>query len=61
MAESIAADHALSASAHADSLTAYILAGQHRANTLGNRGPVRFNEQGQLHPEILEAYWQHGF
>ena len=61
MAESIAANQELTATAYAESLNAYIQAGEQRVKALGNRGPVRFDELGKLHPEILEAYWQHGF
>jgi ectoine hydroxylase-related dioxygenase (phytanoyl-CoA dioxygenase family) len=28
---------------------------------LGNRGPIRFDDDGSVHPEILEAYRRHGF
>ena len=28
---------------------------------LGNRGPIRFNADGSLHDDILEAYWRYGF
>ncbi len=46
---------------HAERTTAYLRAGEERARELGNRGPVRFGADGGLHPDILEAYWQHGF
>jgi hypothetical protein len=39
----------------------YLRDGERRAAEIGNRGPVRFDERGQLHPEILDAYWEHGF
>ena len=39
----------------------YCREGESRARTLGNRGPVRFTEAGELHPEILEAYNRIGF
>lgn len=42
-------------------LQEYFVDGERRAYELGNRGPVRFVGEGALHPEILEAYWQHGF
>jgi hypothetical protein len=35
--------------------------GEARAAELGNRGPIRFDEDGQLDPAILEAYWRTGF
>lgn len=40
---------------------AYLAAGEARAMTLGNRGPVRFTADGALHPDIVEAYWRVGF
>lgn len=39
----------------------YIREGEKRAYALGNRGPVRFGDDGLLHPDILEAYWRCGF
>ncbi len=44
-----------------DVMAEYFADGERRAMGLGNRGPVRFVGAGALHPEILEAYWQHGF
>ena len=46
---------------HAAHAAAYLEAGEARALSLGNRGPVRFGADGALHPDILEAYWKHGF
>jgi hypothetical protein len=51
----------LSAQDHAESLNEYIDAGVQRAGTLGNRGPIRFDVHGKLHPDILDAYWRTGF
>ena len=42
-------------------MRAYCEAGERRALALGNRGPIRFTEDGELHPEIVEAYGRHGF
>src|SRR5215204_3291433 len=42
-------------------MQAYLRAGERRAEALGNRGPVRFTDSGELHPEIVEAYWRCGF
>jgi len=42
-------------------MQAYLQAGEARAMALGNRGPVRFTAEGKLAPDILEAYWRHGF
>ena len=46
---------------HAASLTEYIEEGCRAASALGNRGPVRYGEDGRLHRDILDAYWAHGF
>jgi hypothetical protein len=46
---------------HAASLTEYIEEGCRAASALGNRGPVRYDHDGRLHPDILDAYWAHGF
>ena len=42
-------------------MQAYLRDGEERAFALGNRGPVRYTYEGQIHPEILEAYWRCGF
>ena len=42
-------------------MRAYLAEGERRAFTLGNRGPIRFTAEGELHPDILEAYWRCGF
>ena len=39
----------------------YFRAGEERAYSLGNRGPLRFGDDGALHPEALAAYREHGF
>lgn len=46
---------------HVAAMADYLADGRRRALELGNRGPVRFDERGRLHPDILEAYWEHGF
>ena len=46
---------------HAATAAAYLKAGEQRARALANRGPVRFGRDGRLHPDMLEAYWKHGF
>lgn len=51
----------LSASDHAAVMQAYIRDGEARAKALGNRGPIRFDKDGKLHPDILASYWEHGF
>jgi hypothetical protein len=42
-------------------MDAYLEAGARRAAALGNRGPIRFDATGRVHPDILEAYWRCGF
>lgn len=39
----------------------YLEDGARRARELGNRGPIRFTDDGRVHPEILEAYSRCGF
>lgn len=39
----------------------YFRQGEQRALTLGNRGPIRLDRSGDLHPGILAAYREHGF
>ena len=46
---------------HARRMAGYGQAGIRRARDIGNRGPVRLDENGRLHPEILAAYWRHGY
>lgn len=55
------AETVLTATQHAAEMAGYIEAGRARALALGNRGPLRFTADGKLHPDILEAYWTHGF
>ena len=40
---------------------AYFSQGESRALDLGNRGRLRFDGDGQLHPDIANAYRRHGF
>ena len=51
----------LSAEEHAQSMSTYIEDGERRAHELGNRGPIRFDVDGNLESRILDAYWEHGF
>ncbi len=46
---------------HAASMSAYIAAGENLAAKTGNRGPVRLDGNGNLHPEILAAFRDKGF
>lgn len=39
----------------------YYAAGEARAMTLGNRGPLRFGADGRLAPDLVEAYQRVGF
>ena len=45
----------------ADEMEAYLLDGEKRALELGNRGPIKFDEKGELSKEIREAYSKNGF
>lgn len=51
----------LTAERHAQEMAGYIEAGRERALALGNRGPLKFTEDGEVAPDILEAYWSTGF
>ena len=42
-------------------MAAYLRAGEAKAHALGNRGPIRRDGDGNIHPDILEAYWRCGF
>ncbi len=42
-------------------MRAYCAQGEQRAYALGNRGPIRYGPDGRVHPDILDAYWRHGF
>jgi len=42
-------------------LQVYFREGEQRARNLPNRGPIRFTENGELAPDILEAYLRYGF
>eukprot|EP01047_Picozoa_sp_COSAG01_P059712 COSAG01_NODE_7209_length_3304_cov_3.653978_2_plen_259_part_00 len=44
-----------------ESIRNYHQAGEARAMQLGNRGPLRFDADGCVSPEILESYYRHGF
>ncbi len=46
---------------YAADMAGYLRAGERRAGEIGNRGPARFDGDGRLHPDILAAYWRHGF
>jgi len=42
-------------------MAAYLAEGARRAEALGNRGPVRYDDAGRLCQDILDAYWRTGF
>ncbi|MCE2558564.1 MAG: hypothetical protein J4F98_08105, partial [Acidobacteria bacterium] len=46
---------------HAAGMAAYQDAGLRLAAEIGNRGPIRLTDGGRLHPDILAAYWKHGY
>ena len=46
---------------HAKDMAAYLEAGMARADAIGNKGPVRFDASGELHPDIQAAYRRHGY
>ena len=39
----------------------FVREGVDRALALGNRGPLKFDQDGGLHEEIIDAYWRTGF
>ena len=45
----------------ASTMESYVQEGKRMAYELGNRGPIRFNADGTLHQEIIDAYWRCGF
>lgn len=45
----------------AEAMDDYRREGERRAMELANRGPIRFQSNGSLHPDIVEAYWRTGF
>ena len=54
-------DHQPTAQEHAAAMAQYIQEGERNALATGNRGPIRLDDNGNLAPEILDAYWRHGF
>jgi len=39
----------------------YLKAGERRALSLNNRGPIKFNKDGTLHKDIMASYAENGF
>ena len=42
-------------------MQAYLEAGEKKAYALGNRGPIKFDKDGQLDPSILKSFSENGF
>ncbi len=42
-------------------MATYRAEGEARAAALGNRGPIRYDAAGRIHPSIIDAYREHGF
>ncbi len=40
-----------------EAMQKYMAEGTKRAYEIGNRGPIRYDANGNIHPDILEAYW----
>ena len=45
----------------AEQMKQYLIQGQEKALALPNRGPIRFDENGDIHPDILKTYSKYGF
>jgi len=45
----------------APAVKTYLIEGQDKALTLPNRGPLKFDAGGNIHPDILSAYSEYGF
>ncbi len=45
----------------ADAVKTYLTQGQAKALSLPNRGPLKFDDNGEIDPAILEAYSEYGF
>ena len=46
---------------HAADMAEYMREGERLVREIGNRGRIRLDVNGTLHPDILDAYWKHGF
>jgi hypothetical protein len=44
-----------------EAVATYVSDGEQTALQLGNRGPIRFDDDGTLEPGILDAFWKYGF
>ena len=45
----------------ADSMESYLIEGEKKAIELGNRGPIQFDDDGNLCKEIRKSYSENGF
>ena len=61
MGSAIESGLGLTQAEHVEAMGVYVKEGRRRALQLRNRGPFRLDADGALHPEILAAYWEHGF
>lgn len=61
MSTVLEANTTLTRAQHAQGMAAYQQAGLKLAHDINNRGPARFDTNGKLAPEILDAYWEHGY
>lgn len=57
----IGAQSTPTAQEHHDAMRAYLADGETRALRLPNRGPITYDDNGNVAQEILDAYWQYGF
>ena len=46
---------------HEEAMAKYRTEGEDRAMNLDNRGPIRFDSDGRLSRDIIDAYWRCGF
>ena len=46
---------------YAAAMADYSRSGEHRACSLNNRGPIKFENNGKLDGKVLEAYGRIGF
>ena len=46
---------------HQDAMRVYLADGERRALHLPNRGPITYDDHGDISISILDAYWQYGF
>ncbi len=61
MSAALKAPPVLTRAEHDAGMREYRRAGERLAAEINNRGPLRLTEDGQLHPDILAAYWKHGY